>query len=127
MLRSLGVKIGLLLATTLAISWIGWEEPFKSGTPPLARHSPTQKLAPPLDLNRATVEELTALPGVGEVIAKRIIEHRKNIELYESPQQLLDVRGIGETRLARLHGLVQVSRDGAVEHERLARGDGDHE
>lgn len=67
-----------------------------------------------LDLNRATAEELATLPGVGEIIAERIIQRRKYIGLYRSVQQLREVLGIGETRLAGIRPLVHVSTDGAT-------------
>ncbi len=122
MLRALGTKIGLLLATTAAVLWIGWEGRYdpagSSRTVPPAVHEAVF----PLDLNRATVDELTALPGVGKVIANRIIERRKNNGFYYSIQQLLDVRGIGETRLSRIRPLVSVSQGGTAQRPRAREG-----
>ncbi len=62
-----------------------------------------------LDLNRASVEELTHLPGIGQVLAKRIISHRKNNGLYQSVEDLLEVKGIGKKRMKRLRSLILVS------------------
>jgi competence protein ComEA len=55
-----------------------------------------------LDLNRATARELDALPGIGPVLAARIIAHRERHGPFGSPEELLAVRGIGPRLLARL-------------------------
>lgn len=65
-------------------------------------------------MNRATAEELATLPGVGDTIAGRIIARRERLGAYRSVQQLREVRGIGETRLARIRPLVHVSDDGVA-------------
>ena len=62
-----------------------------------------------LDLNRATAAELDALPGVGPVIAERIISFREEFGPFQSVDDLLDVPGIGEARLADLRERLQVS------------------
>jgi competence protein ComEA len=62
----------------------------------------------PLDLNTADEAALDALPGVGPATAKAIIEHRTKIGRFTSVDQLLDVRGIGEAKLAELRPLVTV-------------------
>ena len=65
--------------------------------------------AEPLDLNRATVEELDALPGIGEVLAGRIVAYREENGPFESVEELMEVSGIGEAKLADLAGLVTVN------------------
>jgi competence protein ComEC len=57
-----------------------------------------------VDLNRATEEELTALPGIGPTYARRIIGGRP----YRSIDDLKNVRGIGEVRMEELRPLVIV-------------------
>ena len=52
-----------------------------------------------LDINTATAEELCALPGVGAVIAERIIERRP----FDSTEDLLAVEGIGEATLEKIY------------------------
>jgi competence protein ComEA len=64
--------------------------------------------AEPLDLNAATAEELDELPGVGPAIAAAIVEHRERDGPFRSVDDLLDVPGIGDTRLAQLRDLVRV-------------------
>lgn len=55
-----------------------------------------------VSLNRATATELEALPGVGPVLAQRMIEHREDIGGFTSVEQLLEVVGIGDKTLAEL-------------------------
>lgn len=55
-----------------------------------------------LDLNAATAEELDSLPGIGPVIAERIIAYREENGPYVSVEELLAVQGIGEKTLSEL-------------------------
>ncbi|MCX2731644.1 ComEA family DNA-binding protein [Saccharopolyspora sp. NFXS83] len=61
-----------------------------------------------VDLNTATEEQLDALPGVGKVMAERIVQWRTRHGRFSSVDQLQDVEGIGDTRLSKLRELVQV-------------------
>ncbi|MEX1037376.1 MAG: ComEA family DNA-binding protein [Acidimicrobiia bacterium] len=60
-----------------------------------------------IDLNTADETELQKLPGVGPVLAGRIIAHREDVGRFESVEDLLDVPGIGETRLASIKDLIR--------------------
>lgn len=57
-----------------------------------------------LDLNSATVDELHAVRGVGEVLAEKIVAHREKITTFDSVDQLLDVDGIGKKRFNNISG-----------------------
>lgn len=50
----------------------------------------------PVNINTATAEELQTLPGIGEVLAARIIEFRTENGAFRLIDELMDVRGIGE-------------------------------
>src|SRR5262245_38827545 len=56
----------------------------------------------PTDLNRATVAELDRLPGIGPVLARRIVEHRERHGAFRSTEELLAVPGIGPRLFERL-------------------------
>ncbi len=63
----------------------------------------------PLDLNAATVEQLDALPGVGPVLAQRIVDYRAaHGGRFESVDQLRDVDGIGDSKFGELRDKVTV-------------------
>jgi competence protein ComEA len=62
----------------------------------------------PVDLNTATPAELDTLPGVGPVLAQRILDWRTEHGQFASVDQLADVPGIGESRMAQLRDLVRV-------------------
>ena len=61
-----------------------------------------------VNLNTATAEQLDTLPGVGPTTAAAIIAHRDQHGPFTSVDQLVDVRGIGEAKLAQLRDLVAV-------------------
>jgi len=56
----------------------------------------------------ASKTDLIQLPGIGEVLAERILEKRKELGGFTSVEQLLLVKGIGEKKLGRIRGLVVV-------------------
>ncbi|WP_222268564.1 ComEA family DNA-binding protein [Modestobacter marinus] len=62
----------------------------------------------PLDLNTATVADLDALPGIGPVLAQRIVDHRTAQGPFTSVEQLDDVDGIGPAIYADLQDRVTV-------------------
>jgi competence protein ComEA len=62
----------------------------------------------PVDLNTATAAELEELPGVGPAIAEAILDERERRGRFDTVEDLLDVRGIGDARLEQLRDLVTV-------------------
>ncbi|MFF4757147.1 helix-hairpin-helix domain-containing protein [Streptomyces sp. NPDC001292] len=60
----------------------------------------------PVSLNTATAEQLQTLPGVGPVLARRVIDYRTQHGGFRSVDQLREVSGIGARRFADLRDLV---------------------
>ena len=65
--------------------------------------------AVPLDLNTASAEELTALPGIGEALAERIIAYREEHGPFSATEEVMKVSGIGEAKYAALEGRITVN------------------
>jgi competence protein ComEA len=61
-----------------------------------------------IDINTATLEELQTLPGIGPVLAQRIIEYRETYGPFVDIEELLNVKGIGESLLERIRDLITV-------------------
>lgn len=62
--------------------------------------------AGPIDVNRASLAELDALPGIGPATAAAIVAHRDTNGPFASVEDLEAVRGIGPAKLDALRGLV---------------------
>ncbi|HEX5083064.1 MAG TPA: helix-hairpin-helix domain-containing protein, partial [Blastocatellia bacterium] len=61
-----------------------------------------------ININAATVEELQRLPGIGPVLASRIVEHRRRHGLFKRPQDVVIVRGMSAKLYRRIAHLIRV-------------------
>lgn len=61
-----------------------------------------------ININNADSSTLQRLPGIGPILAQRIIDYRKNIGRFKSIQQLLNVKGIGLSKFAEIEDKVQI-------------------
>jgi comEA protein len=61
-----------------------------------------------ININTADVDELMTLPGIGQVIAQRIVDFREEYGPFSTVEELLDVSGIGEKKLDAIKDLVYV-------------------
>lgn len=64
-----------------------------------------------VNLNTASVEQLTLLPGVGESRARQIVALRKRQGSIRKAEDLLGVKGIGEASLAKMRPFLAVKGD----------------
>jgi competence protein ComEA len=122
MFKSLLVKFALLVVTIAAVLWIGWpgpEEKLSQAQPEQAISLPAPVASPvtavppakaveKVNLNRASADELQALPGVGPVLAQRMVDWRKAHGRYRTVEELQEVKGIGKKRMEQLRPLVTV-------------------
>lgn len=76
-----------------------YTEPTQASTAASVETTGAEEVSFPLDINQADSETLQALPGIGEVLAGRIIAYRDENGPFSSPDQLMNVEGIGEKRL----------------------------
>ena len=61
-----------------------------------------------VDINRATVEELTKLQGVGEGLAQRIVADRQKNGSFKTTEDLMRVSGIGQKKFDQLKDNIRV-------------------
>jgi competence protein ComEA len=88
-------------ATTSRAAISGSHVEKASGTEP----KPQQ---PCLNLNIATADELIKLPGVGEVMAKRIIDYRERHGPLRRPEEIIIIEGFSERKYRAIAALVCV-------------------
>jgi competence protein ComEA len=91
------VATGLALAMAAALLVSG--PAMAAGKP-----APTAKV----NLNTASVEQLTTLPGVGPKLAARIVEYRQKSGAFRSTQELMNVKGVGEKNFAKIESWLSV-------------------
>lgn len=65
-----------------------------------------------IDINTATAEMLEQIPGVGPVLAQRIIAYREANGGFQTVEQLTEVSGIGEATFAQMQAMVTVGAGG---------------
>ena len=61
-----------------------------------------------VNINTADHQALTTLPGIGDVLAQRIIDHREENGLFRTVEELMNVKGIGEKRMEQILDLVTI-------------------
>jgi competence protein ComEA len=66
-----------------------------------------------ININTATVEQLQTLKGIGAKTAMAIIEYRENIGAFNNVEELIEVKGIGEKKLAL------ISQDVIIENKEV--------
>jgi comEA protein len=71
-------------------------------TPGWTQTNPPSAGVPLVNINKAGVEELMSLPGVGPKIAQRIVEYRTQHGPFKRKEELMNVQGIGPKKFERL-------------------------
>jgi competence protein ComEA len=66
----------------------------------------TKPKEPCLNLNLATASELIKLPGIGEVIAKRIIDYREQHGRFRRPEEIIIIEGFSERKYRTIARMV---------------------
>jgi competence protein ComEA len=102
---ALNLAAPLADGTRIYVPMVGEEVP---PTPPVAVAVGPTTPAGPIDLNRATVDELDELPGIGPATAQAIVDHRTTNGPFASVDDLEAVRGIGPAKLDAIRALVAV-------------------
>ncbi|MEW6732703.1 MAG: helix-hairpin-helix domain-containing protein [Acidobacteriota bacterium] len=63
---------------------------------------------PTLNLNRATYRELVRLPGIGDTLARRIIEYRKQCGSFRQVEDLVHSIGLHQRRFEQIADRLEV-------------------
>ncbi len=110
--RSFGIKLVLLGG---ALGWLtvaGWW-PAAPVVPSGPRPAPPPMRADSVvrvDINRGSPEDLRALPGIGAVLAERIVQYRRDHGHFTSTADMTRVRGIGAKRFEQLRPHIRVGQ-----------------
>lgn len=110
---------GVFLCGLLILSFLDREQVGRMGIS-TEIDVPQEEILPdlsPLDLNTATEEELTQLPGIGEELAQRIVVYREENGPFTTVDDLMNVSGIGEGKFEALSDRITV--DGEEQNEDL--------
>ncbi len=104
---------GIMAALIVAVALVAWNDVPPLTPPTVTYHSAVsdkttangvsnggENSGGKISINTATAEELMQLNGVGETIAQRILTYREAHGPFEEVEELLNVQGIGEKRLA---------------------------
>ena len=102
----LGALLSCFLCGAVALA-----EPSTQGT-----SEPADEVAL-IDLNQASVAELTSLPGIGQKRAEAILAFRESHGGFQSVTQLLKIKGIGRAMLRKLRLLVTISNGSTTAKE----------
>lgn len=81
----------------------GWRPPGSNN-----RATPSATCANPININAADAPALETLPGIGETLAQRILDHRATIAAFTAIDQLTDIKGIGPKTLAKIRPCISL-------------------
>ena len=93
------VKIGIVLVVVFVLSFLS----------PL--QAQTKATAKKVNINTANLEDLQTLPRIGEKVAQRIIDYRKEHGPFKKIEELMKVQGIGEKIFKLLKDKIEVGSE----------------
>ena len=105
MLRSICVALALVALAGTAV-------PVRAQT--AARHAAANAATAPVNLNTATIAQLTTLPGIGPRTAQLIVEYRDKNGAFKRIEELMNVKGIGEKSFLKLKPRITVGSSSAA-------------
>lgn len=86
---------------------------YQAQTPSHSATVPAETTAEPtapeiININTATTQQLETLPGIGPALAQRIVDYRAEHGDFSAPEELINVKGIGESKLLDILDLITV-------------------
>ena len=107
-----GLTLGLFLGRNPAGSSVTVSVPAQlasAAAPEETQTEPSAQAASlPVNINTADAAELAALPGIGKVLAQRILDYRRVYGDFSAVEQLTNVEGIGEGKLETILELITI-------------------
>lgn len=94
-------------AVTLAVSPQMQTAPTTAATA-AAETVPEETVSFPVNINTADADTLTALPGIGRVLAERIVAYRRQNGSFRAIEEITKVEGIGEKKAEAILELITV-------------------
>lgn len=107
-----GLTLGLFLGRNPAGGSVTVSVPARqvsAAVPAETQTEPSAQAASlPVNINTADAAELAALPGIGKVLAQRILDYRRVHGDFSAVEQLTNVEGIGEGKLETILELITI-------------------
>jgi competence protein ComEA len=106
--RRLPLIAALLLATSMNACIKQSQNPASQESGPAATSSTARASTNKLNINVASADEIEKLPGVGKIMAERIVTHRRQFGPFRRVEHLLMVQGLSDLKFRELRDLISV-------------------
>ena len=109
-----GFTLGLFVGRNTGSGTVTLAVPAQMQTAPTAAATAAAETVPeetvsfPVNINTADVDTLTALPGIGRVLAERIVAYRRQNGSFRAIEEITKVEGIGEKKAEAILELITV-------------------
>ena len=109
-----GFTLGLFVGRNSGSGTVTLAVPAQMQTAPTAAATaaaetvPTETVRFPVNINTADADTLTALPGIGRVLAERIVAYRRQNDPFRAVEEIMKVEGIGEKKAEAILDLITV-------------------
>ena len=109
-----GFTLGLFVGRNTGSGTVTLAVPAQMQTAPTAAATAAAETVPeetvsfPVNINTADADTLTALPGIGRVLAERIVAYRRQNGSFRAVEEIMKVEGIGEKKAEAILNLITV-------------------
>ena len=109
-----GFTLGLFVGRNSGSGTVTLAVPAQMQTAPTAAATAAAETVPeetvsfPVNINTADADTLTALPGIGQVLAERIVAYRRQNGSFRAIEEITKVEGIGEKKAEAILELITV-------------------
>lgn len=109
-----GFTLGLFVGRNTGSGTVTLAVPAQMQTAPTAAATAAAETVPeetvsfPVNINSADADTLTALPGIGRVLAERIVAYRRQNGSFRAIEEITKVEGIGEKKAEAILELITV-------------------